>query len=78
MLEKIAYPELVAAAATLGVSLPPTYDEKDMQVEEFLKAVHQAIQEVDLIEGRLVCPACERCFPVANGIPNMLLHDDEV
>ena len=44
MLQKIAYPELVETAATLGVSLPPKYSEKDTQDEMFLKIIHQAIQ----------------------------------
>ena len=52
MLQKIDFPALVATAKDLGVSLPPSFQESDTQDEMFLKAVHQAIQELDLIEGR--------------------------
>lgn len=34
--------------------------------------------EVHLVEGFLVCPDSGRKFPVKDGIPNMLLHEDEV
>ena len=30
------------------------------------------------MEGDLVCPQTGRKFPVKNGIPNMLLNEDEV
>lgn len=29
-------------------------------------------------DGNLHCQLCGRDFPIKNGIPNMLLHDDEV
>jgi uncharacterized protein YbaR (Trm112 family) len=34
--------------------------------------------QVCLEEGNLVCPETGRRFPVAKGIPNMLLNEDEV
>jgi multifunctional methyltransferase subunit TRM112 len=46
--------------------------------EEFLKNLHHILLEVELIEGNLVCPETGRKFPVSNGIPNMLLNEDEV
>jgi multifunctional methyltransferase subunit TRM112 len=30
------------------------------------------------MEGALVCPNCARRYPIKNGIPNMLLNEDEV
>ena len=78
MLEKMDWPALVDAASKLGQSLPPTFEEKDKSDEMFLKAVHTAIQELDVLEGKLVCPKCERAYPLNKGIPNMLLHEDEV
>lgn len=31
------------------------------------------------MEGKLVCPnpACKREYPITNGIPNMILSEDE-
>jgi uncharacterized protein YbaR (Trm112 family) len=34
--------------------------------------------QVCLQEGALICPETGRRFPVVNGIPNMLLAEDEV
>lgn len=44
--------------------------------EDFLRKVHHALMEVHLIEGELVCPETGRKFPVRQGVPNMLLHED--
>jgi len=34
--------------------------------------------QVEVKEGFLVCPETGRQFPITNGIPNMLLNEDEV
>jgi len=34
--------------------------------------------QVEVIEGYLICPETERKFPIFNGIPNMLLNEDEI
>ena len=34
--------------------------------------------QVHVVKGALVCPKSGRRFPINNGIPNMLLHEDEV
>lgn len=46
--------------------------------EEFLRSLHHVLMEVDIIEGVLECPETGRQFPITNGIPNMLLNEDEV
>jgi multifunctional methyltransferase subunit TRM112 len=33
---------------------------------------------VHVLEGDLVCPESARKFPIKNGIPNMLLNQDEI
>ena len=79
MLSRIEYEALVSTAASVGMPmLPPTYSPSDLEDEMFLKAVHDVIMDFHVMEGDLVCPKCERKFPVSMGIPNMLLHDDEV
>ncbi len=79
MLARIEYEALVEAASSVGMAmLPPTYSQSDLEDEMFLKAVHDVIMDFHIEEGELVCPKCERKFPVSMGIPNMLLHDDEV
>ncbi len=58
----------------LPASLPDSYEDN----EEFLKAAHHALLEVEVVEGELECPETGRKFPITGGIPNMLLQEDEV
>jgi len=30
------------------------------------------------MEGKLVCPNCKREYPIVNGIPNMILNENEI
>ncbi|KAK7574489.1 hypothetical protein V9T40_011680 [Parthenolecanium corni] len=46
--------------------------------ENFLKDVHHALVEVDIFEGELICPETNRKFPITDGIPNMLIKDNEL
>jgi multifunctional methyltransferase subunit TRM112 len=45
---------------------------------DMLKELHHLLFEVHVLEGHLVCPESGRRFPIKDGIPNMLLHEDEV
>mmetsp|Transcript_9744 Transcript_9744/g.12804 ORF Transcript_9744/g.12804 Transcript_9744/m.12804 type:complete len:125 (-) Transcript_9744:248-622(-) len=81
MLEKIDYEVLAAAAVSLEYNeLPPIADvnENMKQDEQFQRKVHHALLDIHLQDGRLVCPESGRPYPVKDGIPNMLLHEDEV
>jgi len=40
--------------------------------DELLKQIHGALMEIEIIEGKLVCPETGHEFPINNGIPNML------
>ena len=57
--------------------LPEQADAASLEDDDFLRAFHHALLEVVLEEGALVCPETGRRFPVAKGIPNLLLHEDE-
>ena len=46
--------------------------------ESTLKALHFFLFDVHVLEGILVCPDTGRKFPIKDGIPNMILHEDEV
>lgn len=80
MIPKVEWTALLQAAEQVGRSegLPaeviPDYEND----EEFLKKVHHVLLEVQVEEGSLVCPDTGRKFPIKNGIPNMLLNEDEV
>ncbi|KAG8079680.1 hypothetical protein GUJ93_ZPchr0007g4483 [Zizania palustris] len=88
ILPKLDWPALVAATHDLGLpellpEAPPTDAELSAEGaadEEgsALRRLHRALLEIHIEEGALVCPDTERCFPISRGVPNMLLHEDEV
>lgn len=45
---------------------------------DFLKLAHSALMEIEIIDGSLVCPETGREFKVTDGIPNMLVNEEEV
>ncbi|KAJ6685565.1 hypothetical protein OIU79_015567 [Salix purpurea] len=79
MFPKLEWKALVDAARTMGYTeLPEEADSSMLESEDFLRKLHHALLELHLEEGALVCPETGRKFPVTKGIPNMLLHEDEV
>ncbi|CAM9532642.1 unnamed protein product [Ectocarpus sp. 12 AP-2014] len=80
MLAKLEWDAFRAAATALeaGGELPEEVTEEMKGDEEVLQRVHHALMEVHLVEGELVCPETGRKFPVRQGVPNMLLHEDEI
>ena len=61
-----------------GGKLPDMAPSEEENDEEVLKKVHHALVEIEVIQGHLECPESGRQFPINNGIPNMLLNEDEV
>ncbi len=83
MLRKINWSALRVAAESLSIGERVRQIESlDIETaytdEELLKEIHHILFEVQLKDGWLVCPSTGRKFPVKDGIPNMLLHEDEV
>ncbi|KAL8130820.1 hypothetical protein AgCh_006943 [Apium graveolens] len=80
MFFKIEWKPLVEASRIMGYSDLPVDvpDSSVLDSDEFLRKFHHALLEIHLEEGALVCPQTGRKFPVNKGIPNMLLHEDEV
>jgi len=52
--------------------------EGDTLEESTLRALHFYLFDVHVLEGILLCPDTGRKFPIKDGIPNMILHEDEV
>ncbi|XAR48559.1 hypothetical protein NMG60_11031416 [Bertholletia excelsa] len=79
MFPKLEWKALADAARSLGYGeLPDAADASMLDSDDFLRRLHHALLELHLEEGALVCPETGRKFPVNKGIPNMLLHEDEV
>ena len=81
MLMRIQFRTLKSAASDLSIDSLDDIEEVNevlMSDDGFLRKVHHLLFEVHVVEGYLVCPQSERKFPIKDGIPNMLLHEDEV
>ncbi|KAK2984637.1 hypothetical protein RJ640_006620 [Escallonia rubra] len=79
MFTKIEWKPFVDASRAMGYAeLPDEAESSMLESDEFLQKFHHALLELHLEEGALVCPETGRRFLVNKGIPNMLLHEDEV
>ncbi|XP_037080278.1 multifunctional methyltransferase subunit TRM112-like protein [Pollicipes pollicipes] len=80
IIPKVDWDVLCKTAEEVGHKgdLPATLDQDYETNEEFLKMAHHVLLEVEVMSGELVCPETGRRFPVTDGIPNMLLNEDEV
>ncbi|KAK7095481.1 multifunctional methyltransferase subunit TRM112-like protein [Littorina saxatilis] len=80
VLPKLDFTALKQAATQVGHAdkLPEALPETADFGEDLQKTLHHVLLQVEVLEGELVCPETGRKFPISNGIPNMLLNEDEV
>ncbi|ETN59474.1 TRM112-like protein [Anopheles darlingi] len=78
MLPRLEWSAICAAAVNIGDTIPATMPADIQNDGEMLQKLHHILLEVDVIEGTLECPETGRVFPINNGVPNMLLNEDEV
>mmetsp|Transcript_11584 Transcript_11584/g.11600 ORF Transcript_11584/g.11600 Transcript_11584/m.11600 type:complete len:123 (+) Transcript_11584:97-465(+) len=79
MLQKINWNAFRIATQNLGFScFQEELTDEVKSNEATLQTIHHMLFEVHVLEGFLVCPVTGRKFPIKDGIPNMLLHEDEV
>ncbi|XP_037933754.1 multifunctional methyltransferase subunit TRM112-like protein [Teleopsis dalmanni] len=69
---------LAAQITGLEADIPAEQPSNISENEELLKKLHHLLLEIDVIEGELQCPETGRVFPITEGVPNMLLNEDEV
>lgn len=80
MLPRLEWSAIKSAADIVGCAEIP----EEMNVEtslhdaDFLQKLHHLLLEIEIVNGSLICPETGRVFPISNGIPNMLLNEDEV
>jgi multifunctional methyltransferase subunit TRM112 len=85
-LPKLDYAALVQAALQLSTNLPdipqlPTECPRDLggdSDETLVNNLHRILFDIHVMEVALVCPDTGRRFPIKDGIPNMILHEDEI
>mmetsp|Transcript_18724 Transcript_18724/g.20875 ORF Transcript_18724/g.20875 Transcript_18724/m.20875 type:complete len:129 (+) Transcript_18724:63-449(+) len=85
LLPKIDYKVLKRAIQQISSHLPlpvlgelPERLSEDIDDETVLSLLHTVLMDVHVLEGHLVCPDSGRKFPIKQGIPNMILHEDEI
>jgi len=81
IIPKLNWQVLLSAAREIGHEsqvLPDILLDGYDEDESILREVHHLVVEIDIIEGELICPESGRRFPITEGIPNMLLKEDEV
>ena len=62
----------------MGIStLPPSLTDNLAQDPAFLRALYHILMNIHLVKGMLTCPVTGREFPVTDGIPNMILEEEE-
>eukprot|EP00020_Sapocribrum_chincoteaguense_P003721 CAMPEP_0170743956 /NCGR_PEP_ID=MMETSP0437-20130122/7533_1 /TAXON_ID=0 /ORGANISM="Sexangularia sp." /LENGTH=80 /DNA_ID=CAMNT_0011082637 /DNA_START=233 /DNA_END=475 /DNA_ORIENTATION=+ len=75
MFPRLDWPALVAAAAGVGIGIPtePMTFEQVTATADVYQNVVKVLMSVDVEEGSLTCPACQRVFPITDGIPKMII-----
>ncbi|KAI6205980.1 Protein of unknown function DUF343 domain containing protein [Aphelenchoides besseyi] len=79
LMQKINYPVLLEAARSVGVEtdLPAQLPTDSTTNSEFLKKVAEIAMAVEVVDGELECPETGHRFLIREGIPNMLINEDE-
>ena len=83
LLPKLEYSAIVSAVDQVSDKLetkpqiPESLPEGDIDTAT-LEALHHVLFDIHIVEGDLICPGTGRKFPVKQGIPNMILHEDEL
>ncbi|XP_953425.1 uncharacterized protein TA09955 [Theileria annulata] len=67
MLSRMDYKALYETAKSLGIDLPVNFVNEDLENENFINAVHHAIFDFHVLEGRLVCPSCSHNYKISKG-----------
>ena len=60
------------------VAEQPEEGEEQERIEGIKQRLFHSLFEVHVISGFLVCPETGRKFPIEEGIPDMLLREDEI
>lgn len=69
--------DMIEDIVSIIQSLPS--DEKGFEgSSKELENLHKVLLDLHILKGSLICPGTDRKFPITDGIPNMILHEDEV
>lgn len=84
ILPKLNYDAVIGALHQVADKVEPKPAEIPEKLPEgeidtsTLEALYHVLFNIHVIEGHLICPDTGRKFPIKQGIPNMILHEDEI
>ena len=79
VLPSLDWPAVLIGASAVGMQGLPSELAVSLQDDpSFLKAIHNLLLEIHVIEGALVCPESGRRFEIKQEIPNMMLPESDV
>ena len=83
LVKKLNLDALRSAASDLSIELDEAvHSYEDLSAVDFsedvLRQIHHLLFDVHVKQGNLKCPKTGRKFPIKDGIPNMILHEDEI
>ena len=80
MLPRIDFEAFTQTARSLGFDIQFSIQDGDFNnlTEDQLMEIHSILMQKRIVNGEMVCPGCQHSFPIKNGIPNMLLNENEV
>jgi multifunctional methyltransferase subunit TRM112 len=79
LLPKLDIETLRSALNDLKDSVPDLPELPDnICVETNMDVLHHLLMNIHVRQGTLICPESQREFPIKDGIPNMILHEDEI
>uniref|UniRef100_A0A1I7W7X0 Multifunctional methyltransferase subunit TRM112-like protein n=1 Tax=Heterorhabditis bacteriophora TaxID=37862 RepID=A0A1I7W7X0_HETBA len=80
MMPKVDYASLYFAAQSIDEAgkMPETLPEDWETNVTVLEELHRVMLCIEIIDGELECPDTGRKFPIKDGIPNLLVSENEV
>ncbi len=77
-LHKLEWEALLKSISQLGLQVSLPEEKPEELSEEMIETLHTVLFEHYLKNGKMTCEGCGHIYPIKDGIPNMLLADDEV
>lgn len=81
MLPKLDYSAVKSALDQSEIDrsgLPEDVPENAADNEEFLIKLGELLMGIEVDSGEMVCNGCDHIYPIVDGIPNMLLNENEI
>jgi multifunctional methyltransferase subunit TRM112 len=81
MLSKLDYGAIKSALDQCGIdrsTLPEELPENAAENQSFLANLGAILMGTEVETGEMVCNGCQHVYPISDGIPNMLLNENEI